>query len=212
MNDLKYEHDIIVPSVPNKMHPFRCMNLLAGSGGLPIFITFDVGPLVQLRGSYEALSYAWDQAQKSAKVFVLRDSPEDYARRYILVTPGLHSILKNLRHPTQTRRLWIDQLCIDQDDNKVEKGGQFAIMRLIYEEAAMTFVFLDQPSSTERPILPLLDKMEEFKNEIDEKFYRPYWTAYTSLTFARRNVSKLKFKPKLDETIHTVDGGHDIQT
>ncbi|RVX67776.1 hypothetical protein B0A52_07704 [Exophiala mesophila] len=205
MNDIKYEHDIIVPSVPNKMHPFRCMNLLAGSGGLPIFITFDVGPLVQLRGSYEALSYAWDQAQKSAKVFVLKDSAGAYARQYILVTPGMHSILNKLRLPTQNRRLWIDQLCIEQDNNKGEKAGQLAIMRLIYEQAAMTVIFLDQPSSTERPILPLLDKMEELKNEIVEKFYHPNkaslpnMTTYKAFLLAMGNIPKVRFKVKLDE-------------
>jgi hypothetical protein len=50
------------------------------------------------------------------------------------VTDNLSAALKRLRSHDADRILWIDAICIDQD-NKKEQGHQVAKMKRIYENA-----------------------------------------------------------------------------
>src|SRR5690348_9778191 len=64
---------------------------------------------------YEALSYVWGADDEKIDINVNKDA--------FPVTPNLASALRHLRHPLETRALWIDQICIDQDSNS-EKSEQ----------------------------------------------------------------------------------------
>ncbi|KAL0472944.1 heterokaryon incompatibility protein domain-containing protein [Neurospora intermedia] len=63
------------------------------------------------------------------------------------VNQNLHLALLALRQPNQDRLLWIDAICIDQDNHK-EKGHQVGRMRQIYENAEQVLIWLG-PSSCE---------------------------------------------------------------
>lgn len=61
----------------------------------------------------------------------------------MFVGPSLYAALKRLRDRDRDRLLWIDQLCINQDDNK-EKSVQVVLMTEIYENAQQTVVWLGE--------------------------------------------------------------------
>src|SRR5687768_9455999 len=64
---------------------------------------------------YEALSYAWGDADDCRPVMV--------DARVVQVTANLETALRRLRHPDRDRALWVDALCINQQDND-EKSHQ----------------------------------------------------------------------------------------
>ncbi|KAI9157927.1 Heterokaryon incompatibility protein [Paramyrothecium foliicola] len=94
--------------------------------------TVDNEPLDQ-NIAYDALSYRWGEEfpQLSIKVNGCAVS----------VRPALHAALKALRNADGGRTVWIDALCINQNDTK-EKECQVSLMREIYHNAQQTVVWL----------------------------------------------------------------------
>jgi len=84
---------------------------------------------------YEALSYFWGSADRRRSVLV-----DD---RRLLVTENLHAALLRLRDPTLPRILWIDAICINQD-NYEERKRQVQLMALIYIRASRVLVWLEE--------------------------------------------------------------------
>ena len=82
---------------------------------------------------YDALSYAWGSASPSAKGICDGNT--------ISLRVNLDSALKYLRKPQHERYVWIDYLCINQDD-LVEKAVQIPRMKNIYSKASTVIVWL----------------------------------------------------------------------
>lgn len=85
--------------------------------------------------SYEALSYVWGDPGTNASITV--------HGHHFPVTSNLVSILKLLRYEDRKRVLWIDALCINQD-NVNERSHQVAEMHRIYSQAWKVVAFLGQ--------------------------------------------------------------------
>lgn len=85
--------------------------------------------------SFEALSYVW--------------GPPDFAEtitcqgKALRVTGTLKAALRVLRYSTKRRVLWIDQICIDQN-NKAEKSEQVQNMAQIYSSAHRVVMWLGE--------------------------------------------------------------------
>lgn len=92
---------------------------------------------------YEALSYVWGPVEEhSAKIRVSHLSR--YGTQlggWLPARRNLMSALRHLRRADRPRDLWIDAICIDQDDD-VAKGPQVAMMGDIYQRAASVVVWL----------------------------------------------------------------------
>lgn len=82
---------------------------------------------------YEALSYVWGEPAKE-KTILIDNEP-------VAVTRNLHDALSQLQSPDEERILWVDAVCINQDDN-LERTHQVSIMRHIYEHAFRVLVYL----------------------------------------------------------------------
>jgi Heterokaryon incompatibility protein (HET) len=82
---------------------------------------------------YEALSYAWGELLPMQKI-VLNG-------QVISVRQNLFDCLLHVRRENKIRWLWIDALCIDQD-NLEEKGRQVKLMPFIYETATRVLAWL----------------------------------------------------------------------
>ena len=82
---------------------------------------------------FEAVSYVWGKGTKNQHIICNGDILE--------ITTNLHKVLQCLRLPTASRRLWVDGICIDQD-NLDEKGHQVAFMGKIYQAAKQVIVYL----------------------------------------------------------------------
>ena len=92
---------------------------------------------------FEALSYTWGQ---SFERFTLYQEPKESnglrtSKSILKITRGLYEALMQLRTPSGSRMLWVDAICIDQENWK-ERGEQVRIMRQIYTRAAHVLVWL----------------------------------------------------------------------
>ncbi|KAG4430208.1 hypothetical protein IFR05_014310 [Cadophora sp. M221] len=85
---------------------------------------------------YTALSYVWGEA--------LYKSPVEFnGRKDFPITKNLKIALEHLRHETERLVLWIDALCIDQNNNE-EKMHQVQLMKEIYSGAKETCLWLGE--------------------------------------------------------------------
>lgn len=85
--------------------------------------------------SYEALSYVWG-APDPARTIKMNDNRFD-------ITPNLNAALVQLRDHSFPRILWIDAICINQQDYE-EKGVQIQHMAKIYASAKRVVVYLGE--------------------------------------------------------------------
>ncbi|KAK1759054.1 heterokaryon incompatibility protein-domain-containing protein [Echria macrotheca] len=84
---------------------------------------------------YEAVSYTWDNQKRTQAIHC------DGAR--LPVTPNVESAMRHLRRSYFPRRLWIDSVCIDQD-NPAEKIAQLPKMDTVYRSAKRVIVWLGE--------------------------------------------------------------------
>jgi hypothetical protein len=70
---------------------------------------------------------------------------------YIPVTITLQAALLARRDAIKTRTLWIDQLCINQEDI-AERNSQVKIMHMIYKRATRTIIYLETTEAPEPAI------------------------------------------------------------
>ncbi|KAF1363441.1 hypothetical protein EJ07DRAFT_162712 [Lizonia empirigonia] len=82
-----------------------------------------------------SLSYVWGDPRVT--------TPIDLHGHPFPVTSNLFSALKHLRLRDTERVLWVDALCINQDDNR-ERSSQVPYMRHIYSQATAVLIFLGE--------------------------------------------------------------------
>lgn len=118
---------------------FRLLDLLPGSTEAPIKCRLwqtDLRTVLR----YECLSYTWGSSERSCRI-ALNDAT-------FFVTRSLDGAMRTLRGLERVRRLWIDQLCIDQD-NFTERAEQVQMMHCIYRGAMTTAVYLHVENKTD---------------------------------------------------------------
>ena len=122
----------------------RLMTLLPGFFGSEVRITIKNVVFSKSRlPTYEALSYAWGSSDKSVNIRV-KESEEV---RTLAVTSNLEEALQYLRYEENPRILWIDAICVDQD-NFAERGHQVSRMADIYRSASPVIVWLGRESTS----------------------------------------------------------------
>lgn len=87
---------------------------------------------------FEALSYVW--GTKREPPGTIQVGGHDIA-----VTNNLEYALQDLRYTDRNRMLWVDAICINQEDIQ-ERNSQVKRMRLIYERARRAVVWLNSSS------------------------------------------------------------------
>jgi hypothetical protein len=80
---------------------------------------------------YDALSYAWGSTLDK-KTIQLNGT-------LFLVTQNLHSALRHLQGGEEARKIWIDAICIDQD-NTNERSHQVQVMGRIYKNTRQVII------------------------------------------------------------------------
>ncbi|KAK0640610.1 heterokaryon incompatibility, partial [Cercophora newfieldiana] len=85
---------------------------------------------------YEALSYTWGSP--------VHKCPITINNRPCLIWGNLYTALLALRYEDKPRHLWIDAICINQDDI-AEKNLHIPQMHLVYQRAASVTVWLGPP-------------------------------------------------------------------
>ncbi|OJD30789.1 heterokaryon incompatibility protein [Diplodia corticola] len=85
--------------------------------------------------SFIALSYAWSSAKRGRTIFV---NDQEYP-----VTFSAYDALKRIRQTFGTTTVWIDAICINQND-EMERNTQVQMMQKIFASAEKTVVFLGE--------------------------------------------------------------------
>lgn len=136
-----------IPYLPLPTNHTRVLCLDPGALGDEITCSLVVRPVasstVQSQSvspiSYEALSYTW--GDPSPKFSVQCNG------KALSVASNLYSALQHLRRTDTRRYLWIDAICINQNDLD-EKSTQILHMLDIYKEAARVVIWLGDESIT----------------------------------------------------------------
>jgi len=117
-----------------RIEPFtRLLTLFPGEHSSPISCVLEIVNVTQCSVPYEALSYVWGR-ERAPDAILCGDGP-------LSITANLDHALRHLRLTSASRRLWVDALCIDQE-NVDERARQVRYMRLIYKHAALVIVWL----------------------------------------------------------------------
>lgn len=86
---------------------------------------------------YAAVSYVWGNYELSQTLEIRCDGDVAYLR----ITPNVDILLRGLRWPDKPRRLWIDVICLNQND-EMEKAQQIPSMGNIYRKAVVVEIWL----------------------------------------------------------------------
>lgn len=84
---------------------------------------------------YDSLSYAWGSLEKSQSILIGNCS--------LPITTNLHTALLRLRDRFLERIIWVDAICINQQ-NLNERGSQVQRMAMIYALANRVIVWLGE--------------------------------------------------------------------
>lgn len=149
------------PLPPNAPHSIRLLSLLPHSDpAAGIQCNLSEYSLVDSNGEgahlYEALSYVWGDPTDRGRISV--------NGKYMSITANLHSALRHLRHGRIVRHLWIDAICINQDDDG-EKEGQIRLMAEVYSKASRVIVWLGNEDGGVDGTLEALRLLADDENE-----------------------------------------------
>ncbi|KAF2994963.1 hypothetical protein E8E13_002997 [Curvularia kusanoi] len=96
---------------------------------------------------YEALSYVWGRSENPQSISIRENDAKDGCRftteSNLPITENLHAALLHLRYQTHDRVIWIDAVCINQN-NEREKEQQIQFMAKIYALANRVIVWLGE--------------------------------------------------------------------
>ncbi|KAI1354380.1 HET-domain-containing protein [Xylaria sp. FL0043] len=110
----------------------RLLDLLPGKSADEIRGTLRIVTFDQ-RAEFEALSYVWGDP-KDTRPIIVDEEP-------FQATLNLETALRNLRYRRKKRVLWVDAVCINQDDTE-EKNVQVGRMHLVYSRARRVLAWM----------------------------------------------------------------------
>ncbi|RAL60490.1 hypothetical protein DID88_000265 [Monilinia fructigena] len=108
---------------------------------------------------YEALSYVWGSFDDPPQCIFING-------HYLPVTANLHSALLHVRNHTFQRTLWVDAVCINQEDKK-EKSLQIQFMTKVYSQADRVIVYLGDAADFSDQALELIRILAAEDESID---------------------------------------------
>jgi hypothetical protein len=132
------------------------------------------------RTRYEALSYAWGDESSKRQISLSGSTKE--------VTGSLFDALSDLRYLEYERLIWVDPLCINQDDED-EKTKQIRLMGDIYSRARHVIIYLGRKDVSVENAIDSIRKL-------DRRFvplYRRRWSSHFNEIFPISGMVKDAF-------------------
>jgi hypothetical protein len=166
---------------------------------------------------YEALSYHWGSGEAEYPVYIRDvttpgsvtkfDEAVLLAMKRIYVRPNLYKALQNLRRDDRDIPLWVDAICINQE-NKEEKKIQVSKMVQIYNTAERVCIWLgagDERSDKTMEFIRKILNLRELEDITKGERYTAQWNDFVDLMrsswFSRRWVIQELALAK-DATVH----------
>ncbi|KAI1750029.1 heterokaryon incompatibility protein-domain-containing protein [Xylaria castorea] len=126
---------------------FRLVLLLPGDGSSDVHCQLLVSSLDH-PPHFEALSYVWGDINDKVAITI-----EGQAHH---VAKNLHVALRCLRYPDRARTLWVDALCINQNDPN-ERNHQVRLMGRIYTTANHVVAWMGQANHEDEDVIRLVE-------------------------------------------------------
>ena len=179
--------------LPSPSTDIRILKLREGEPQTPLHCTLTTRPLKSTRyPTYEALSYHWGDGEPTEEI-TLNTKGKDFPDPF-MVRPNLASALRQLRYRDRPRYLWIDAICINQDDNS-ERNVQVALMDGVYKGASEVCVWLGEEGDHSDLALSFISRvviLDDFDRLVADRRTPHEWTALSDLMkrewFSRRWV------------------------
>jgi len=130
---------------------FRLVVLLPGTGNAPVECSLLWESSNHPQRDYLCLSYCWGEAK-------IRDAAILCDGYRFSVTRNLLMALQNVRKPTTNVLIWVDQICINQEDLQ-ERGHQVSIMKQIFSHAKEVIVWLGEEDDRSKKLYDYAKKM-----------------------------------------------------
>jgi len=139
------------PAIGREGTTFRLLRLLKGDDNR-IHCELFGSELPKDVGDYAALSYTWGSERKLCEIII--------NEMEMIVTKNAYLALRDLRYPDKDRILWIDALCIDQQ-NKEEQAKQVQQMGSIYSKAERVIIWLGEATYDTDYAMRYMKQLEE---------------------------------------------------
>lgn len=137
---------------------FRLLKILSEGGDDILRCSmFNADLAAQETPSYIALSYTWHEESlpTTFQPVLINDKRLD-------VSLNLWNFLQNYRHTAGERIIWIDQICINQEDEE-ERVQQIGQMCAIYERASMDLFWIGEPDEQTEEVMSLLSSLQRLE-------------------------------------------------
>lgn len=124
---------------------------------------------------YTALSYTWS-GSIGEHFISIGGAP-------LYITENLSMALRRIRGPTRPRNMWIDAICINQDDHE-EKAIQVNLMGHIFASATRTTVWLGDKSADSDVAMDFIGSLRQRtldQLDDDSEIEQPCWPAVNEL-------------------------------
>ncbi|KAL5313474.1 hypothetical protein ACEPPN_019207 [Leptodophora sp. 'Broadleaf-Isolate-01'] len=168
----KDELSVYTP-LSSKHNKIRVLEILPGELGTTVSVKLIESQITDC--SYEALSYTWGDGVVGPTI--------ELNGKSFRVTENLERCLQHIRQKDRTRYLWVDAVCINQEDVN-ERNAQVRQMGNIYASAAGVVVWLDMDIDLGQPAFAKLLQVTDFTdlgkngtfwNPVVDIFNHPYW-------------------------------------
>ncbi|GAP87252.1 putative heterokaryon incompatibility protein [Rosellinia necatrix] len=136
-------------SLDQSKHQVRLLRLLPGHGSESVHCELFIMSLDE-PSEFEALSYVWGSEEDPVQI-VLGGQVKS-------VTRNLGSALHHLRNDEKERVLWVDAVCINQDDLD-ERSSQVQLMQRVYSGASQVVVWLGPLKRQDERIIKVIGRL-----------------------------------------------------
>ncbi|RFU26979.1 hypothetical protein B7463_g9376, partial [Scytalidium lignicola] len=164
--NVKADTSSIYHNLPSTDH-IRILRLHSGEPGAPLSAELVSTPFEEAKGTYEALSYTWGTDEATEQLHC--------ENSIIWLRPNLASALRRLRLASGIRNLWIDYLCINQENAK-ERGEQMKFMHKIYGRASQVITWIGEQDETSNMVMDYISKLDPILSLLEFDNWKKSWT------------------------------------
>ncbi|KAL6352589.1 hypothetical protein LRP88_13055 [Fusarium phalaenopsidis] len=173
---------IVQPGQPQD--PLKCQLEVAR-------LSLDQGSKPENPPSYEAISYCWGDPTPC--------EPCELDGIAVKIPASASEVIRRFRLPDAPRRIWIDALCINQQDI-AERGEQVSLMGAVYSQCTHCLIWLGlDTDNTAKTAFDTVDKVYTAAREADRESKDPMveMLSMLSSTSFTRSVFNASFEQRL---------------
>ncbi|TGO20353.1 hypothetical protein BPAE_0304g00080 [Botrytis paeoniae] len=182
----------------------RILNLLQPINSNPdaLHCTLSVAKLED-KPSYEALSYVWGPPVFPERLYL--------PSGYLSITMSLAPALRQFRYLDHQRQLWVDAVCVNQQDD-IEKGYQVRLMPQLYRNTQCALAWLGETLRNTRATFGILEGLayghQFFGINRNDSFFEVVVAMQSSSSRLCKDWTPLIFLCDLRENFHEILTGH----